>query len=110
MDTAARQAANGMAVGEHELTQVSESLRLLRVVWGDGYEFGHDEQGYWAERLDHPGTGETVCWHPQGTWGTACWRLSSQSRRDRPYLVGRKRTSTSRRRKPNSPGRMGSRP
>lgn len=30
------------------LGAVSDALMVLRLVWGDAYEFGHDERGYWA--------------------------------------------------------------
>jgi hypothetical protein len=57
MDEAAPRAAGGTTASENELAQVSEDLKALRMVYGDVYEFGRDEQGYWAERLDDPGAG-----------------------------------------------------
>jgi hypothetical protein len=56
---AARQAAGGRAGGEASLGVVSlgvvsDALTALRLVWGDEYEFGHDERGYWALPLDRP--------------------------------------------------------
>jgi hypothetical protein len=56
MDEAAPQAARGMTDGEHDLGEVSEALRALRLAWGDTYMFGHDERGYWAARHHRPGT------------------------------------------------------
>jgi hypothetical protein len=45
---AARQAARDAECGEASLGVVSDALTALRLVWGDEYEFGHDERGYWA--------------------------------------------------------------
>jgi hypothetical protein len=64
-DRAAPQAAGGMTDGEHDLARVSEALRALRLAWGDVYTFGHDEQGYWAERLHGPAAGRLRAGTPE---------------------------------------------
>ncbi|HEY1619663.1 MAG TPA: hypothetical protein VGG25_18725 [Streptosporangiaceae bacterium] len=45
-----------MTHSEHDLEEVSEALRALRLAWGDIYMFGHDEKGYRAARHHSPGT------------------------------------------------------
>jgi hypothetical protein len=45
MDEAAPQAAGGMSAEDTE-----QALGYLRLLWGDEFLIGHDEQGYWATR------------------------------------------------------------
>jgi hypothetical protein len=55
---AARQAAMDRTGSERGLAAVSDALMALRLVWGDEYEFGHDERGYWALPVDRPEAGK----------------------------------------------------
>ena len=45
MSEAAPQAASGTGSDEAE-----QALGYLRLLWGDEFLIGHDEQGYWATR------------------------------------------------------------
>jgi hypothetical protein len=128
MDTAAPHAANGMAADEHELAQVSESLRVLRVVRGDGYEYlvGGRRRGVTESlRIARRRAASLTCSRQAGTAqieqaqfipGLRSLEAGYQPSARAPYWTGhrhrggRKRTSTSRRGKPNTSGRMGSRP
>lgn len=55
-DRAAPQAAGAGGAG---LASVSEALTALRREHGDGYVFGHDQDGYWGARRSPAGSG----WH-----------------------------------------------
>lgn len=45
MDEAAAAAAS---TGEQAPAGVSKALGALRLLWGDKFLIGHDEQGYWS--------------------------------------------------------------
>jgi hypothetical protein len=64
MDEAAPQAAGGMSAEDTE-----QALGYLRLLWGDEFLIGHDEQGYWATR--HGDVGGASCARTtQASWAS----------------------------------------
>jgi hypothetical protein len=39
---------------------IEQALSYLRVLCGDEFMIGHDEQGYWATRIGHVGASSAV--------------------------------------------------
>jgi hypothetical protein len=50
MGEAAPQAAGGTRAED-----IEQALSYLRLLWGDEFMIGHDEQGYWAARQGQVG-------------------------------------------------------